>query len=70
MKCEYRKDSLPSALLHLPTTSGNVVMNSLIEKYKVQEMATEEELKWVEHLYNCYVNEYLREKNGLNRVFF
>ena len=49
---------------------GDVVMNSLINKYKVQEMATDDELKWVEHLYNCYVNEYLREKNGLNRVFF
>jgi len=48
---------------------GDGVMHSLIENYKEQKMATEEDLEWVIHLYKCYVFEYLREKNGLARKY-
>ena len=43
---------------------------SLIKKYKKQEKGTLEELQYVEHLYNTYINEYLREKNGLKRFYY
>ncbi len=49
---------------------GGVDIYSLIKKYKKQEKGTLEELQYVEHLYNTYVNEYLREKNGLKRFYY
>ena len=49
---------------------GGTDIYSLIKKYKKQEKGTLEELQYVEHLYNTYINEYLREKNGLKRFYY